>query len=479
MGGQRRESSRRTFLGASRGAGLAALALATGCDGAPSAPSGATGAGRSAGSVAALSGPQEVVFWHTQSQENARALEALVGRFNQANGQQITVRPEFQNGYTQLHQKNLAALSAGTPVDVSVAYESFVAEYQRGNACVDLEPYLQDRTAGLSKESQEDIFPAYLSGLRFPQYGNQLLSFPFTKSLVVMYVNDDVLQRAGVRQTAPKTWAEFAAAVQGASRQDASFLVDRDLGALADPSRARSYGWAAWPEASTINAWAFSRGGDVFSADGKALRLTETPYLEAFQLAEDVFRKGYAYNPPRQPGSDYDFAANRFAFLHASSTSRPFMRKVMRDNGRETLPWRVLGLPQKDAARPATVLYGGNVALFRTTPQKQAAGWAFIKWFTERDQDVAWSIGSSYMPIRRSSADHPELKAFWDKDDPQGRQAFELSRSARPEPTLRGWQEMRPVVQKAFQDVIEGQQTSKNALDQAQRECQQILRDAG
>jgi hypothetical protein len=38
---------------------------------------------------------------------------------------------------------------------------------------------------------------------------------------------------------------------------------------------------------------------------------------------------------------------------------------------------------------------------------------------------------------------------------------------------------MRPVVQKAFQDVIEGKQTSKNALDQAQRECQQILQDAG
>jgi ABC-type glycerol-3-phosphate transport system substrate-binding protein len=31
-----------------------------------------------------------------------------------------------------------------------------------------------------SKESLDDIFPAYLEGLRFPQYGNQLLSFPFT-----------------------------------------------------------------------------------------------------------------------------------------------------------------------------------------------------------------------------------------------------------------------------------------------------------
>jgi ABC-type glycerol-3-phosphate transport system substrate-binding protein len=476
---QRPALCRRTLLGtatASAAGASALLALATGCGQGPASP---PGAAESGGAVARLEGAQEIVFWHTQSQENGRALEALVQRFNQTNGQQITVRPEFQNGYTQLHQKNLATLSAGTPTDVSVAYESFVAEYQRGNACVDLEPYVKDRTAGLSKESLEDIFPAYLAGLRFPQYGNQLLSFPFTKSLLVMYANDDVLQRAGVRQATPRTWTEFADAVRGASRQDATLLVEKDLGALADPNRARTYGWATWPDASTINGWAFSRGGDALSADGKAVRFTEAPFLEAFQLAEDAFRRGYAYNPPRQPGSDYDFAANRFAFMHSSSTSRPFLRKVMRDNGREALPWRVLGLPQKDPARPANVLYGANVALFRTTPQRQAAGWAFIKWFTDREQDVEWSITSYYMPIRRSSAETPRLKAFWDQEDPQGRQAFELSRTARPEPTVRGWQEIRPVIQKALQDVIEGKETSKNALDNAQREATQILQAAG
>jgi ABC-type glycerol-3-phosphate transport system substrate-binding protein len=471
---------RRTLLGTSTvtAAGASALlALATGCGQAPAgSPPGASEAG---GAVATLQGPQEIVFWHTQSQENARALEALVQRFNQTNGQQITVRPEFQTGYTQLHQKNLATLSAGTPTDVTVAYESFVAEYQRSNACVDLDPYVKDRTAGLSKESLEDIFPAYLSGLRFQQYGNQLLSFPFTKSLLVMYANDDVLQRAGVRQTTPRTWTEFADAIRGASRQDATLLVEKDLGALADPDRARTYGWATWPDASTINGWAFSRGGDALSADGKAVRFNEPPFLEAFQQVEEAFRRSHAYNPPRQPGSDYDFAANRFAFVHSSSTSRPYLRKVMRDNGREALPWRVLSVPQKDPARPATVLYGANVALFRTTPQRQAAGWAFIKWFTDREQDVEWSITSYYMPIRRSSAENPRLKAFWDKEDPQGRQAFELSRFARPEPTVRGWQEIRPVIQKALQDVMDGKETSKNALDNAQREANQILQAAG
>jgi ABC-type glycerol-3-phosphate transport system substrate-binding protein len=151
----------------------------------------------------------------------------------------------------------------------------------------------------------------------------------------------------------------------------------------------------------------------------------------------------------------------------------------MRDNGREALPWRIVGLPQKDPTKPATVLYGANVALFRTTPQRQAAGWAFIKWFTDREQDVEWSITSYYMPIRRSSAENPRLKAFWDKEDPQGRQAFELSRFARPEPTVRGWQEIRPVIQKALQDVMDGKETSKNALDNAQREANQILQAAG
>ena len=424
--------------------------------------------------------PVTISFFHSQSGANGKALQDMVDKFNTANDKQVTVKAEYQGSYPQVHEKNMVALQGGTPVEVSTAYENMVAEYMRGSAVVNLDDYVKAPALGLTKESLDDIFPTYLEGLRFSQYGNKLLSFPFTKSLLVMYVNDEVLQRSNVTKL-PQTWQDFAAACQACSRQDRSLIVDspEQSGSQADLARSRTYGWANYPSASTINAWAYSRGGSMLTVDNKQVRFTEAPYLEAFQLTEDLFKRQFAYNPPRQPGQDYDFASNRYAFIQQSSTSRPFLRNVMKANGREKLPWRILGLPQKDPAKPATVQYGANIAIFKTSDLKQAASWLFVKWFTEREQDVQWSMTSSYMPIRKSSSEHPTLKAYWEKDDPQGKQAFDLAKTAKPEPNVRGTEEIRTVIQNALQEVMEGKKTSKAALEEAARQANQILQTAG
>src|SRR5688500_16809400 len=59
--------------------------------------------------------PQEIAFWHPQSGSNGTALQAMVDKFNATNDKKITVKATFQQNYNELHAKNLAALSAGTP----------------------------------------------------------------------------------------------------------------------------------------------------------------------------------------------------------------------------------------------------------------------------------------------------------------------------------------------------------------------------
>ena len=75
-------------------------------------------------------------------------------------------------------------------------------------------------TNGLSAESRDDIYKGYYDTNRFAQFGNKLLSFPFTKSLFVMYTNQDVLTKAGIT-TIPKTWTEFEDAVKKAQKMAA------------------------------------------------------------------------------------------------------------------------------------------------------------------------------------------------------------------------------------------------------------------
>jgi sn-glycerol 3-phosphate transport system substrate-binding protein len=177
-------------------------------------------------------------------------------------------------------------------------------------------------------------------------------------------------------------------------------------------------------------------------------------------------------------GFDYqtDFGLGKVAMVHQSTTGRPFFRGEIIDKAtnKERFKWGIGMIPQKDTAKPVTVMFGGNVALFRSTPLKQAAGWEWIKFFTDKDQTAVWSVKSSYMPLRKSSAEHPDIKALWDKD-PQAKQSFDLTKYAKPEPNITAWQDIRDILQNALTAVITQKMTAKAALDDAAKQANKLI----
>ena len=61
---------------------------------------------------------------------------------------------------------------------------------------------------GFTQEELADIFPQFIKANRFRQYNNKLLSFPFTKSVLMMYYNKGLLKDIGYDRR-PETWSEF------------------------------------------------------------------------------------------------------------------------------------------------------------------------------------------------------------------------------------------------------------------------------
>src|SRR6058998_2302539 len=177
-----------------------------------------------------LSGPVSITLWHALSGAQQVALDAMVKKFNETNGKGITVTALNQGGYTQLYQKTLGAIQAGALPELGHAYESFVADYMKADVVVDLGPYKDSKTNGLNKQGQDDVYKGYYDTNTFPQYGNKLLSWPFTKSLAVMYVNEDILKEIG--KPVPKTWDEFEATAKAAVKKDASGKTIRNGFAL-------------------------------------------------------------------------------------------------------------------------------------------------------------------------------------------------------------------------------------------------------
>jgi multiple sugar transport system substrate-binding protein len=419
------------------------------------------------------SGPQlgkedvSLTFWHTQpdGSANQKALQEMADTFNSTNGKRITIKLEYQGNYTQLYQKMLAAIQAGSYPELVVAYESQVADYMKANAVAALDEYVNK----LPKDSFDDILPGYIATNKYPAYDNKMLSWPFTKSVLGLWYNENLLTKAGVRvpTTAnPYTWDEFEQAVNKCAQKgaDGKYTVwGLELEASA---------------ASTIDGMIYSRGGKLLKDDNSGVRFNEQPGVDMMALVDRLIKSGTTF---LGKGTDWqnDYAAGKLCFYFASSTSRPYLRDIMTDKGKNPEPfkWGQVIIPQSDPKKPVTVMYGANIAIMKSTPLKQAAAWEFVKWFTDTTQSVKWSITSAYMPIRKSAAQNADLKAYWDKD-PIAKQSFDIVPYSVPEPNIPGWQDTRTILEDAWQKVISGMATPQAAMDEAAAKANKVIAEA-
>lgn len=397
-----------------------------------------------------------LIFWHTQSQDNAVLLQEIVDEYN-ATDPPMEVSLRYVGGYTELFRKVRATIATNKmPPDLVVAYESMVAEYIELGAAVALDDYIADPEVGLPPADLADIFPGILAGNRYPTYGNRYYTFPFTKSVLMMYYNRDILKQAGLSGGPPETWDEFretCKAVQATGKQGYALSVD----------------------ASTIDAMVMSFGGEVLDESNRRALFDSPASLAAFKLIHGMARDGLCYQIDRRSyGDRKDFASGLCAFMIRSSTTRPYVEKDI--EGR--FDWDMAVIPHAEGVAPVTVLFGANVAVLKTSPERQLAAWRFVKYFSSSEVTAKWSMGTGYLPVRASAAETPAVRAFFE-ERPRNRRAFDALAHARTEPGVAGWQAVRTQIELAESDAVRNRIPPKEIAEKLNREANIALSGAG
>ena len=405
--------------------------------------------------------PVTVTFWHTHSAPNLRALEELAAKFNQTNAKNITLKLEYQGTYPQAHQKTAAAIQAGVLPDVGSGQDHALAEWARMGALVDLSDYVERGPSPLPKGSLDDLFPVFLSPGRYETGSRRLFGLPFAKAVAAMFVNEELLARAAGAgaKLSGVSFDEFKRQMSAVSRKE------RDGRTVA------VYGHHVKRDATFVDAFILANGGDVMTRDQTKVRFAEASGVEVFEMWAEMARRAEAYTGE---GFNHqaDFGLGKVASFHDSSLIRPFLRDEVKDRFR----WSIALLPQKDPAKPVTLLSGGSVALFKSTAFEQAAAWEWLKFLLERDQTALWSLRTGLVPARKSAAEHAELKAHWERE-PQGRQAFEQVRYARSEPNLPAYQEIRELLQQALTTTLTTRPPVKPLLEETAKQANRLLEE--
>ncbi|MCC7493454.1 MAG: ABC transporter substrate-binding protein [Fimbriimonadaceae bacterium] len=398
----------------------------TGCAKPPADPS-PTPSGETAASSATAPDGAAIQFWHTQTKENEAALKEIIAAFNAAHPGQPAIQPTLIGNYTQLYEKIRAAAQSKSPgslPDLLVAYESMIADYMEAAIVRPLDDLLKDPQVGLDADSLADIWPSYLETNRFRQFNNQLLSFPFTKSNLCLFYNADLLAKAGVK--VPQTWEQFLQACRQIKAQ------------------AKLTPLATFPDASTIDGLILSFGGSLVSADGKDAILDDEATKVAFAMLQTLRREKLAYTVTDKDGQNADFAAQKCAFFFRSSASRPFLTRQIAGK----FKWGASGLPVKAGAKPVTVMFGANIAILKSSPEREKIAWEFVKYFSTTAVTAKWAQATGYLPVRKSAAADAGYQQFL-AANPQAQQILDLLPVAVPEPNVAGWQGVRKCLESA------------------------------
>jgi multiple sugar transport system substrate-binding protein len=390
----------------------------------------------------------ELQFWHAQSQVQQGPLNALVDQFN-ASHPGIKVVATYQGTYDDLYKKVTAAIAAGTPPDLAIAYQDQTANYIKSDAVIPLDDLMKDPQIGFTAQDLQDIFPSFID--HYPLYGNQVYSIAFMRSMDVMYYNADMLKAAGFDHP-PQTWDEFMQVCAAVSNPPNSYCYELN------------------PDASTFAYWVFTRGGTLVSPDAKTVTFDSAAGLDSLDMIATLFQKNEAILIGKAYQDQTDFALGKIAFTFGSTAGLPYYAQAVQQAGTVS-KWDIAAGPHT-TPNPVVELYGPSVTVFKTTTDKERAAFTFIKWMMDNGPNAQWCEATEYFPARQSTQ---AQMASYIADHPMYGEALGWVQYGQTEPALGAWTAIRTYITDAMTAVADGQQTPQAAMQDVVQKSNALL----
>lgn len=290
----------------------------------------------------------------TELQMRPRMIELFQQEYPNITVEEQPVPPD---GYDQ---QILAAIAAGSPPDVFVSGDVFVAPFIENGVARNLSPFFEADP----DLSEEDFYPTVLDYFRGPD-GNVYM-MPDAIDVQRLYYNRDLFDAAGVAYPTDEwTWQDFKDAAAALTQGEG---VDKTYGFFADSW------WAVWLP------YVWQNAGDILSEDGVTCTLNEPEAVEALEWFGDFIRQGYSPSPEEMAGlgmGGWDlFVTGRVAMFQSGGWDIPGFEQEA------PFAWSMSTLPEGE--EEATFLHLTNYVMANGTDNPDAA-WAFLKFLASEE----------------------------------------------------------------------------------------------
>jgi sn-glycerol 3-phosphate transport system substrate-binding protein len=295
-----------------------------------------------------------------------------------------------------------------------------------------------------------------------------MLSLPFNSSTPLFYVNRDAFKKAGIdADKPPKTWAEFAvaAAKLKASGQECVYTT----------------GWPSWVHIENFSAWhnlpiaTLSNGMDGL---GTEFKFNSPNHVAHIQMLGDYAKKGWFTYSGRTNQGEARFFSGECAMLTSSSGALANIRKNAKfDFSVNFLPYHhtIDGAPQNSIIGGATLW-----VMSGKKPDEYKGVTKFFSYLSSPQVQADWHQQTGYVPITYAAFELTKKSGYYEKF-PGGDMAVRQLTNKAPTANSKGlrfgnYVQGREVIEEEMEAVFAGKKGAKEALDQAAKRGNEILR---
>src|SRR5579864_4312150 len=369
----------------------------------------------------------------------------------------IRVEPVFAGNYVETMAKAMTAVLGGAPPDVAVLDTPELFSLLDRNAIMPLDDLIA-QSGG--KGWLDDFYQTLLLNERA---NGHVYSIPWQRSTPIFYYNRDMFRKAGLDPNrAPKNWTELVEYAQKLTIRDSSGNVTQ---------------WGVEAPVVDTSPWVIQgffieAGANYFDPNGKWVKFNSPQVARALQFILDLQNK-YKVHPPGPSSAAFwgqvpqDFIQQKVAMIYTTTGNMTFIRSNAK------FEWNAGFMPADK--RYGAPTGGGSLYIFNKIPaDHQAAAWTFIRWMTDPQQAARWSIGTGYVPIRKTELSASSFKDYMTQV-PQALTATLQLQVAGEQMTIHDVDQIGLLLVTAVQAAQSGRLSPQAALDQAQRDATALL----
>ncbi len=354
--------------------------------------------------------PVSLEIWHYYNGPQKSAFDQLVTEFNETIGLEkgIIVEAFSQGSIASLISNVLDAankkVGAGDVPDIFAAYPDTAYAVDKLGLAANLDPYF-------TEEELAQYRPEFIEEGRFDQ-NRSLKIFPIAKSVELLMLNqtdwDRFAQATGAQLSSLSTWEGLAETAEAYYNWTDSLTPEPNDGKAFFGRDAMANYFIVGSQQLGVELFHYNGETMVLNADKNVIhKIWNNYYLP--------FIKGYyaAYSRFR---SD-DAKTGDIIALVGSSTGATYFPENVTVTDLESYPidCMVLPAPIFEGGEHYAVQQGAGMVVTKSDAKKEYAATIFLKWFTDAERNIAFSVNSGYLPVKKDALDQEQINKILDE----------------------------------------------------------------